>query len=51
MLRANGIADLPGSRVLIGYQLIKYVISCFFGLAQGRKLRDTYWDFIPGLKS
>ena len=25
----NGMADLPGSRVLIGFQLIKYVLSCF----------------------
>ena len=28
-LRANRIADLPGSRVLTGFQLIKYVFSCF----------------------
>ena len=29
ILRANRIADLPGSRVLTGFQLIKYVFSCF----------------------
>ena len=29
ILRANRIADLPGSRVLFGFQLIKYVFSYF----------------------
>ena len=29
ILRANRIADLPGSRVLTGFQLIKYVFSWF----------------------
>ena len=28
--RANGIASLPGSRVLTGFQLIKCVFNCFF---------------------